>query len=60
MAELMGDHARHLVNIAGLFDQPLEHIDMAAGQGDRIGFFAPDYRRPNRQFTAPPRSDSWP
>ena len=40
MAELVGDHARDLVHVLGLVDQSLEHIDVAAGQRDGIGFRA--------------------
>src|SRR5262245_10349671 len=40
VAELVSDHARHLVGALGLVDQALEDVDDSPWQGDRIGFIA--------------------
>src|SRR6266571_3550586 len=43
VAELMGDDAGKLVGAHGLRDQPLEQIDVPAGQGERIRLVAPQH-----------------
>src|SRR5262245_24964803 len=40
VAELVSDHACHLVGALGLVDQAVEDVDNSPRQGDRIGFFA--------------------
>ena len=44
MAELVRKHAGKLIDALGLREQPLEHVDLAARQRDRVGDLVGDHR----------------